>query len=235
MKLFIITFFSVLLLVLCTTAFKFSEYETRNIEGWTVKIAQQLLTDDRQLADRAIDSLNTKLENVKRVIPAKHHQFLQSVPIWLEKSTPGFKGMVYHPSAKWLANNGYNPDKAKAIEITNAKNFIDWTATQPWHVLHELSHAYHDRIIGNSYRPIAKAYDNAVSSSLYQQVSRNRGSKLWEAYAIKNQREYFAELTEAYFGENDFYPFNRQELKEYDPQGYAAIEEAWQIDLAMDN
>jgi hypothetical protein len=29
--------------------------------------------------------------------------------------------------------------------------------------------------------------------------------------------KYFADLTEAYFGKNDFFPFNREDLKKYDP------------------
>ena len=231
MKLFQITFFiSLLLIIFCSLGFKTSEYETRNIQGWNIKINRQLLTQERELTQEAIALLDFKLKNIKRVIPQQHHQFLQSVTIWVEKATPGFKGMVYHPSAEWLRKNGYNPAKAKAIEIANINNFISWTETQPWHLLHELAHAYSDRVIGRDFAPIVEAYQNAVNSGLYRQVARNRGNKLWEAYALKNKAEYFAELTEAYFGENDFYPFNRQELAQYDPQGYRAIEQAWKIE-----
>ncbi|MEO0834857.1 MAG: hypothetical protein AAFY16_02470 [Cyanobacteria bacterium J06642_3] len=31
------------------------------------------------------------------------------------------------------------------------------------------------------------------------------GDRLWKAYALNSRSEYFAELTKAYFGENDFY------------------------------
>lgn len=232
MKLFQIALFSVTLslIIFVSLGFKASEYETRNIQGWNIQLNRQLLTQERELTQEAIALLDVKLQNIKRVIPSQHHQFLQSVTIWVEKATPGFKGMVYHPSAEWLRKNGYNPAKAKAIEIANVNNFISWTETQPWHLLHELAHAYSDRVIGRDYAPIVEAYHNAVNSGLYRQVARNRGDKLWEAYAIKNKSEYFAELTEAYFGENDFYPFNRQELAQYDPQGYRAIEQAWKID-----
>ena len=41
--------------------------------------------------------------------------------------------------------------------------------------------------------------------------------------------EYFAELSEAYFGENDFYPFNREELKAFDLEGFEAIESLWNV------
>ena len=46
-------------------------------------------------------------------------------------------------------------------------------------------------------------------------------------YALNNDEEYFAETTEAYFGKNDFFPFERAELKEFDPTGYALMEEVW--------
>ncbi len=42
-----------------------------------------------------------------------------------------------------------------------------------------------------------------------------------------DQKEYFAEATEAYFGVNDFFPFVRAELKAYDPVGFALMEAVW--------
>jgi hypothetical protein len=37
--------------------------------------------------------------------------------------------------------------------------------------------------------------------------------------------EFFAEMTEAYFGVNDFFPFNRAELKEAEPEIYRLMVE----------
>ena len=87
----------------------------------------------------------------------------------------------------------------------------------------------HDQVIGKDFQPIISAYNIAIRSSLYRKVPRNRGNKLWDAYAITNKSEYFAELSEAYFGENDFYPFERQDLEKYDLLGYKAIEKAWKL------
>ena len=41
----------------------------------------------------------------------------------------------------------------------------------------------------------------------------------------------FAELTEAYFGQNDWFPHNREELRNYDPRGYKMIEEVWSAEM----
>ncbi len=37
-------------------------------------------------------------------------------------------------------------------------------------------------------------------------------------YALTNYKEFFAETPEAYFGVNDFFPFNRAGLKEAEPE-----------------
>ena len=44
---------------------------------------------------------------------------------------------------------------------------------------------------------------------------------------MKDQREFFAELSEAYFGQNDYYPFTREQLRDFDPQSFKVIAEAW--------
>ena len=44
---------------------------------------------------------------------------------------------------------------------------------------------------------------------------------------MNSPTEYFAELTEAYFGRNDYEPFDRSGLRAFDPLGYAVIESVW--------
>ena len=41
--------------------------------------------------------------------------------------------------------------------------------------------------------------------------------------------EYFAETTEAYFSRNDFYPFNRDELKSHDPEMFDLLTALWGV------
>ena len=43
--------------------------------------------------------------------------------------------------------------------------------------------------------------------------------------------EFFAEMSEAYFGVNDFFPFTRGELKESEPEIYELIQNAWDSPL----
>ena len=58
-------------------------------------------------------------------------------------------------------------------------------------------------------------------------IIRHRDGSTRRAYALTNRMEYFAELSEAYLGVNDFQPFDRAELQRYDPQGFALMEKVW--------
>ena len=51
---------------------------------------------------------------------------------------------------------------------------------------------------------------------------------------MTNEKEYFAECTEAYFGENDFFPFNAAELKAHDPEMYALLGTLWGVTPAKE-
>ena len=93
-------------------------------------------------------------------------------------------------------------------------------------VLHELAHAYHDKVLGEDDEGIQKAYDQAVKGGRYEAVPYILGG-VKRAYALTNKKEYFAETTEAYFGVNDFFPFTRDELRDFDPAGYRLMENVW--------
>jgi hypothetical protein len=94
-------------------------------------------------------------------------------------------------------------------------------------VLHELAHAYHFLVLGAKHRGIEAAYKNAVQEKRYEAVTHVKGGKKRKAYALTNAKEYFAELSEAYFGKNDFYPFTRADLQKHDPVGYKVLVEVW--------
>ena len=86
---------------------------------------------------------------------------------------------------------------------------------------HAWQFSFSDNIIDFS-----SPFQQAVASGKYESVEHNNGSSQ-RAYALTNDKEYFAEITEAYYGTNDFYPFNREQLKTFDPAGYSLVEQAW--------
>jgi dipeptidyl-peptidase-4 len=103
----------------------------------------------------------------------------------------------------------------------------------PYVLLHELAHGYHDRILSQGYgnAEVKAAFEKARDSGVYNEVDRFTGEKIVKdkAYALSNPMEYFAESTEAYFGKNDFFPFNRKELKENDPHMHDLIQKLWNV------
>ncbi len=44
---------------------------------------------------------------------------------------------------------------------------------------------------------------------------------------LTNQMEFFAEMTECYFGSNGFYPFGTGELKQAEPETFALMAAIW--------
>ena len=203
-----------------------SEYQTREVQGWTVRVHPDLCAEGSELGPAVLELLDFKLAEAERLLPAKAVEQLKSVVIWMELDYEGVPGGVYHPSREWLVNNGYSPELARCVQFGNAENFLSWTRAQPFMVVHELSHAYHHQVIGYEDEAVARAYERARDSGEYDAVLRYGGARE-KAYGMNNRQEYFAELSEAYFGTNDFYPFVRPELAEHDPEGMAAIEAAW--------
>ena len=92
----------------------------------------------------------------------------------------------------------------------------------PMLALHELAHAYHDQVIGFNDKKIKDMYKKAIESGKYKKVMEISGVKR-EHYAAINHKEYLSEGVEAFFGVNDYYPFTRPELKQYDQDLYHYI------------
>jgi hypothetical protein len=136
--------------------------------------------------------------------------------------------MQYHPNPVWLREHGYSTDLAKCVHIPDAAGFADprHQQRQPWCVLHELAHAYHDRILGFDEPRIKAAWKQAKESGRYDSVLLIDGRKT-RHYALTDEKEFFAEMSESYFGMNDFYPFNRAELARENPEVYRLLREIW--------
>ena len=203
-----------------------SNYEIQDIEGWKIYVHHELLDGRREIGGDVLRLMRAKLYDITRTIPEAALSRIREAAIWLEADNPQVVCACYHPSEQWLREHGFNPEKAKSVEIGNAVNFLQWTLHQPSMVLHELAHAYHHQVLGYDNSDIKAAYDQAAEAGIYESVLRYDGSKA-RAYALNNDQEYFAEQTEAYFGTNDFYPFVRAELMQHDPLMYETLKKLW--------
>jgi hypothetical protein len=206
------------------------DYEMKTIEGWVVRVNKHLVAEQPELADKSVELLKFQLYQITRVVPGPALEKIRTVPIWLEQKDPLVICMCYHPSRDWVTSHGLNPEKTHCVEIGNAKRFLEWEKTQPWMVLHELAHAYHDQFLPDGFdnADVRAAFESAREQNLYDHVLRENG-RTEKAYAMTNQMEYFAECSEAFFGTNDFFPFVRAEFEKHDPGGFDVLSRAWGV------
>jgi hypothetical protein len=201
----------------------------KTMQGWTVLVDNRLLaTPDDELGKRSIALLDYKLTEIASVVPPDPLEKLRKVTIVLDLTHGKLRPMQYHPSKGWLVGNGYAADLEKRVHIPEADDFADprHNSHQPWCVLHELAHAYHDQVLDFENSKIREVWKEYKDSGRGENVLHIRGHRT-KHYALTDQKEFFAEMTEAYFGMNDFYPFNYAELKEAEPATFALMEEIW--------
>ncbi len=232
------TVFSVALLVTGTLALaaeplSVAGRQTKKIEGWTLLVSDELFEKDKKATVRALELLTVQLQEIARVVPAGAVAELRKVPLWFSPEYPGVQPRAeYHPGAGWLRDNQRDPAMEKAIEFTNVRIFERETKRMPNFALHELAHAYHDRVLAKGFGndEIKAAFENAKAKGLYDLVEQRFGdgrSAKVKAYAITNPMEYFAECSEAFFSTNDFFPFTREQLKKHDPEMTETLKKLW--------
>ena len=210
-------------------------YQTQTLEGWTVRIDDRLLSAaNKPLTDKALVLLAAQLKEVVRLVPAGPVAQLRKVTLWLSPPYPNEEPRaMYHLGEGWMSQNGRSRAMMKSIEFANVLIFEQESKRMPLFVLHELSHAYHDQVLGWEHAGLADAYARAMASKSYDCVERRRGPEspttFERAYAMTDVGEYFADTSEALFGRNDFYPFTREDLGKHDPGMLALLQQLWQV------
>ncbi len=201
----------------------------QQIEGWTVHIDPQLLEgENNDDGARALKMLANHLQRIAILVPEEQLAKMRKLEIWIEYHHSTLGAMQYHPSLGWLKSRGHDPRLAKKVHIPRAKELLSrqQMLKHPAVVLHELAHAYHDQYLGFNDPRFVEAYKKAKAAGIYEKVLLYNGRKV-RHYGLTDQKEYFAEGTEAYFYRNDFYPFVRAELKEFDPTLHDLLSEVW--------
>lgn len=209
------------------------KYEAREIAGFRVLVHRDLCAEDSVTGRRAIAALTWDLELASSLLPLNAVSLLRrTTPIWVTPDLPSSagwdaRGLCHHPSRDWLVDAGYGPDRAGAIEICDVGEYLLWRAEQPLCVLHEMSHALQHEL--GDPPEIRVAFEAAAASGMYEHVPfvMSPETRTRRAYALNNRMEYFAEISEAYFGRNDYFPFTRADLATFDPGGLEIVERVW--------
>lgn len=207
------------------------QYAVREIEGWKVYLNKKFEQDDPELCAQTLTLLKVQLYQIVRMVPATAVEKVRKIAIWVELAEPHHPCMCYHPDPGWLREHDMNPDKARCVEVANARNFLTWTKQQPWMVFHELAHGYHHQFVAGGFDnpELAAALAAAKDEKKYDDVLHINGRRQ-RHYALTNQMEYFAEQSEAFFGTNDFFPFVRSELEQHDARMYELVRQLWLAD-----
>lgn len=211
-------------------------HQTREVEGWTVHVDPDLLEGEhKETGDLALRILGERLHEIVLKLPEGPVAKLKEVPVYLDRAHP-LGNAHYHPNGDWLERHGYDPVMEKAIHFTGAASLIR-EASSPHAssvVLHELAHAYHDRVLGFDDPEILAGYKEFCDTGKFDSVAT-----LWGPprphYGLTDHKEFFAELTETFFVGNGYYPFNHFQLFQEHRPSYDLIAKIWGSEIAPPN
>lgn len=221
-----------LTLVLASPAAAFeptANYRKHDLQEFTVYLGPELVRNSRD-ADAVLRQADIELERIAHVVPDRALSALRKVPIWVEWDAPTDKKIVarFFPGSGYVKKAGLNPGKANGVEVPNAKRFLEeYQAGSQWVLMHELAHAHHALALTDRQDAAVKAaHKQAVERKLYEDVEHFNGVRT-RGYAVTNHFEYYATLTEAYFGKSFNFPYDRPGLLRYDTVGYWLMHDTW--------
>lgn len=179
------------------------------------RIREKIPEDTKKVADVLPEKLLNKFRTIRYFIDLDKHGNNEGGAHYLT----AFRGWN-HPQSKtalnaFLRENKIHVYKLNAIEIPNAQWYVKSDFMQMV-MLHESAHAYHDLILGFDDKTIKAAYRNAKDKEIYKDHEHQ--------YQMKDDKEYFAELTALYFYPGYQRLFgSKEEFKQKDPEGYKMI------------
>lgn len=207
-----------------------------NVKGdWNIFYEASMKTSNPKLAKASLNKLIKTLSVIETKLPADALSKLKTVKIylmWGEQSPHGGKksGMRFVRQGETIKRKYYDKQWQHSIVIYSAKNLM--YLTDMWAkkaITHELAHAWHIMHWPDKYGPIVRPWQQAKTKKLYTNVRDYKNRVKKKAYAVKNNLEYFAELSAMYFVGGDYYPYDRKALIKYDPAGVVMVQELWSV------
>lgn len=204
------------------------EHEIRKIEGWTVHVDESLLEGEHEeTGEQVLRILGERLHDIVLKLPPEPVEKMREVPIYIDRNHP-LGNAHYHPAPGWLKDRGYDPAMGKAVQITHAASLIREAKSpnQSSVMLHELAHAYHDRVLGFDHPEILAGYQKFCGTRKFDRTAHVSGRQR-PHYGLTDHKEYFAEMTETFFTGNDYFPFNHYQLYHEHRPSYELLAEIW--------
>ncbi|MGC6414051.1 MAG: InlB B-repeat-containing protein [Bacteroidia bacterium] len=209
-----------------------SGFQKRNYNGFNVYVSDH--TFDLPQFQNAIQQVYDKIDRIRSFeIPSSALELIMGYKIVVDDRSELYPDKAAWANSTnysdWILSNGFDSEFVISTYIINIENWVSWEITQPDMLLHEIAHIFHNQVLGRENQEIIDAYNNALTIDAYYSVPRLGwdgllGDQTDTHYALTNPEEYFAELVEAYFGKNDWYPNYKNELESFDPTGYYIVE-----------
>jgi len=204
-------------------------------ESWNIFYEEDMQKTDPELTKNSLIKLQDILKKVEKNLPKHSIKKLKRLKIfllWGEKSPKGGlkSGMRYVRQGETITRLHYDARWENSVVIYSAENLM--YLTEMWAkkaIAHELAHAWHIMHWPEKHRAIVTPWKHAKEKNLYRNVRDYKNRIKPEAYALKNNLEYFAELSAMYFVGGDYFPYERRKLTKYDPEGVKMVKELWNV------
>lgn len=202
-------------------------YMVENVAGWNVHVEDTLWNNYPKWTYNTLRLFQERLSEIANTLPENAVACLRTIDIYLTDSRPG-EAPARFLSTQWSAR-GSDPAMKNSVEFNNPDLLQRYFDNQPMIMLHELAHGYEYRFLTlDETVELARLYKSVFDGqSKYRVTVQKTGIR--KHYALENMHEYFAESSEAYWGKNDYYPYDREQLKEYDPAMYEFQERVWYV------
>jgi hypothetical protein len=211
------------------------DYVSHRFRGWEVLVEQQLSDDNPEQAKKALSRLDSKLGELKKLLPEQALPDLQQVKVFLmygpEAKGGGRKsGLEYFQRDAPKHFDWLDARMGSSIVIFNAENYVK--LSDQWAIkslMHEMAHAHHLEHWPEDRADIFETWKAAMTAGRYKFVRDEDKKTHFPNYAAQNHLEYFAELSTTYYVGNTYFPRDRDVLRAYDPAGHKLIEKLWEL------
>jgi hypothetical protein len=204
-------------------------YMVENIAGWTINVEDTVWLKRPSLTRECLAAIDKSLSKIAATLPPQSLERLRSIPIYLTDTRSVPAPVHTHRDKRWLAAHGEDIEKVNAVDICDPDKIVSYLATKDPGLLLEFSFAYQQLFLTASDQDtLRQIYTSALSEGKYRLVASDRGVR--QTPAAYDESQMFVSGSQAYWGRNDFYPFTRAELKEYDPKLHDFLKLVWERD-----
>jgi dipeptidyl-peptidase-4 len=202
-------------------------YMIENVSGWDVIVEDTIWLERPKLTREVLGLLDESLQRIARALPPAAVERLRAIPIYVTDTKSGRGGVAHvHTTAAWLIANGEDERKVFAVDVCDPERLEKYLSYQRWMILNDLSLAYLGRYFTAGEKiELWDLHKRALAEGKYGILPYM--NEMRRSWASSSPPAYFAEASEAYWGKNEAFPFDRKDLQEYDPKMYEFVERVW--------